>query len=166
MRTDALPSPGSYSKGQQLRVEAAQAISQVEITAAKTTGGKTTAAASLQTFFEACSDALDTLVDSTAPTFSSAVVENATPTKLEITMSETLDTTVVPGAAAFTISPAKTISLVEVAGTKVTLTVSVAFANGNTITVAYAKPATNMLRDRAGNQTATFTAQSVTNNVA
>lgn len=166
MKAATLPSPGKYSNSQQLRQSAATAISACEIVAAKTVGGKTTSAGTLRTFFTACATALNDLYDNTAPTFASAVVANATPTKLEITLSEALDTGVVPAAAAFTISPAKTISTVEVVGTKVTLTVSAAFVNGNVITVAYAKPATNALRDPAGNQVATFTAQAVTNNVA
>ncbi len=167
MRASTLPSPGNLANSQRLRHEAAHAISTAEVVASKTPGGKTDSAAKLATFFTACATALDAIKDGTAPTFSSAVVQNATPTKLTITFSEDMDQTVLPAAAAFVTSPAKTISSRAWTGARtLELTVSVAFANGNTITVAYTKPATNWARDIAGNAVATFTAQSVTNNVA
>lgn len=165
MKASNLPSPGTYSNSQRLRHESATAISYVEIAASKSASGKSTSATQLRTFFTDCAAALNSIYDSTAPTVSSAVVANATPTKLELTFSEALDTSVVPLAADFTISPAKTITDIDVVGTKVTLTVSVAFANGNVIDVDYVKPSVNALRDPAGNQVASFTNQAVTNNV-
>lgn len=166
MKASNLSSPGAYSNSQTLRHEAAKAISYVEIAASKSASGKTSSASTLRTFFSDCVSALASLYDSTAPTVSSALVANATPTKIELTMSEALDAGVVPAVSAFVTNPVKTISSVAVAGTKVTLTVSVAFANGNVIDVDYVKPSVNALRDAAGNQVASFTNQAVTNNIA
>lgn len=167
MRASTLPSPGRLANSQRLRHEAAHAISTAEVVAGKTVGGKTTSAAELATFFTACATALVDIKDGTAPEFSSAVVEDAAPTKLVITFSENMDETVLPGASAFVTSPAKTISAREwLSATELELTVSVAFANGDTITVAYTEPTTNWARDIAGNKVATFAAEAVTNNVA
>lgn len=168
MRASDLTSPGVLSMGQQLRQVAAQAISQAQITANKTPGGKTRMAGQLQAFFEDCSDSLDAIVDVTAPTYSSSQVANATPTKVRITFSENMDQSVVPALAALTLGgTAKTKSSVQwESATVLSITVTVAYANGNSITVAYTKPDTNYLRDLAGNAVASFTAQTVTNNVA
>ncbi len=167
MKASNLPSPGSYSNSQRLRHESAQAISYVEIAASKSASGKSTSATQLRTFFTDCATSLNSIYDSTAPTVASAVVANATPNKVEITFTEALDTSVIPtpGQLAFVLSPVKTITAIEVAGTKVTITVSVPFVNGNVIDVDYAAPATNAVRDPAGNQVASFTNQAVTNNV-
>lgn len=167
MKASNLPSPGSYSNSQRLRHESAQAISYVEIAASKSASGKSTSATQLRTFFTDCATSLNSIYDSTAPTVASAEVKNATPNKVEITFTEALDTSVLPtpGQLAFVLSPVKTISDIEVAGTKVTLTVSVPFVNGDVIDVDYVQPATNAVRDPAGNQVASFTNQAVTNNV-
>lgn len=103
--------------------------------------------------------------DTTAPTFSSAQVANAAPTNIVITMSETL-AAFTPAASAFAVSGGKTVSNVARSGATITLTCSAAYAFGDTITVTYTKPGTNMLQDAAGNQTASFGPSSVTNNVA
>jgi len=167
MKASTLPSPGSYSNSQRLRHESSTAISYVEIAASKTASGKSTSATQLRTFFTACATALDSIYDSTAPTVSSARVQNATPNKVEITFTEALDTSVVPtpGQLAFVLSPVKTITAIEIAGTKVTITVSEPFVNGNVIDVDYTVPATNAVRDPAGNQVASFVSAAVTNNV-
>lgn len=103
--------------------------------------------------------------DTTPPTFTSALVANATPTVIEITMSETM-ANVTPATSAFTVSGGKTVSSVAVSGNKVNVTVNSAYVNGDTITVQYTKPGANQLQDAAGNQTASFGPSSVTNNVA
>lgn len=164
MRVTDLPSPGAYSNSQHLRTDTAKAISFVEMAAAKSAGGVTNSANKLHTFFTAAVAAVASLRDVTAPTFVSAVIALATPTKLTITFSENLDAGVVPAGAAFVSSPAKTFSSVEVSGRTVTLTATVAFAAGAT-TIAYTQPGTNNLRDQGGTLLANFTAQAVTNNV-
>ena len=97
----------------------------------------------------------------------SAAIENAAPTKLEITYNLAL-ANIVPAASAFTVtvnSIARTISSVAVSGTKVTLTLSRAVAHGDIVTVAYSKPPTNPLQTSDGGQILNITAQSVSNRV-
>lgn len=103
--------------------------------------------------------------DVTAPTFVSAQVANAAPSVIVITMSEAL-AAITPATSAFTVSGGRTVSSVSVSGISVSVTVSSGYANGDAITVAYTQPGTNNLQDAAGNAVATFSAQSVTNNVA
>lgn len=104
--------------------------------------------------------------DTTPPTFVSAQVANASPTVIQITMSETLGATL-PAASAFSVSGGKTVSSVAISGAVVSLTCSTAYANGDTITATYTKPSSgNQLQDAAGNAAATFGPSSVTNNVA
>jgi uncharacterized protein (TIGR02145 family)/uncharacterized repeat protein (TIGR02059 family) len=101
------------------------------------------------------------------PVYVSSVVENATPTILEMTYSLTL-ANVVPATSAFTVtvnSVSRTVNSVVVSGTKVQLTISSAIVNGDIVTVAYTKPATNPLQTLAGGQAASITVHSVTNNV-
>ncbi len=104
----------------------------------------------------------------TVPVYVSSAIENATPTKLEMTYNLSL-ANIVPAASAFTVmvnSSARTVSSVAVSGTKVTLTLASPVAYGNTVTVAYKKPSSNPLQTAAGGQAATISAQSVTNRVA
>jgi len=63
-------------------------------------------------------------------------------------------------------SVARSVSSVAVSGTKVTLTLASAVAYGNSVTVAYTKPASNYLQTSTGSQAATITAKAVTNNVS
>lgn len=109
------------------------------------------------------------VVDSTAPTFSSAQVANATPAVVQITMSETLANSIPPNSA-FSITEngsAKTVSSVSISGAVASVTCSAPFTNGTTIQVSYTQPGTDpRLQDAAGNPTATFGPSSVTNNVA
>jgi uncharacterized repeat protein (TIGR02059 family) len=104
----------------------------------------------------------------TVPVYVSSAIENATPTKLEMTYNLSL-ANIVPAASAFTVmvnSSARAVSSVAVSGTKVTLTLASPVAYGNTVTVAYKKPSSNPLQTAAGGQAATISAQSVTNRVA
>jgi len=103
--------------------------------------------------------------DTTPPTFVSAQVANATPSRIDITMSESLANSV-PVLAAFTVSGGKTVSSVTISGAVVSVTVNSPYASGDTITVGYTKPNTDpRLQDAAGNATETFSGRSVTNNV-
>jgi uncharacterized repeat protein (TIGR02059 family) len=104
---------------------------------------------------------------STTPVYSSSVIENLTPSLLEMTYTLTF-ANVVPAPAAFTVmvnSVARTVSAVAVSGTKVRLTLSSAAKYGDVVTVAYTKPATNPLQSSTGSQSATITAKAVTNNI-
>jgi uncharacterized repeat protein (TIGR02059 family) len=102
------------------------------------------------------------------PVFNSAVIQNATPDKLEMTYSLSL-AAIVPASFAFTVmvnSQTRTVNAVTVAGNKVTLTLASPVAYGDVVTVAYNKPATNPLQTPQGGQAQTMTARNVTNNVA
>jgi len=103
-----------------------------------------------------------------APVVVSAAIENATPSRMDITYNLTL-ANIIPAASAFTVtvnSSVRTVSSVAISGTKVLLTLASPVVYGNVVTVAYTKPATNPLQTSAGGQAASFTARSVTNNVA
>lgn len=103
--------------------------------------------------------------DTTAPTINSASVEDAAPTVVVLYASESLDTTYVPAASAFTVS-GHAVTSVAISGSSIRLTVSAAFTNGEAArTVAYAQPGTNNARDLAGNLLANFSGLSITNNV-
>jgi hypothetical protein len=153
MRETTLPSPGvATTIGFELRRKAAMAISQAEVVARRTTGGKTRAASQLSTFFTACASALTSIADITVPTVSTRVRTNAT--TATITFSEPLDQTVVPALSTITIG-ARVLSAVTVNGSGQLVVTGTAITAGDVIT--YTKPATNYLRDPAGNALATFT---------
>ena len=102
------------------------------------------------------------------PTFNSAVIQNASPDKLEMTYSLSL-AAIVPPNSAFIVkvnSQTRTVNAVTVAGNKVTLKLASPVAFGQEVTVAYNKPATNPLQTPQGGQVQTMTARNVTNNVA
>lgn len=112
------------------------------------------------------SAALTPAADTTAPTLTSSAVANATPTVVNLTMSEVMNAGFVPAASAFAVS-GHTVSSVAISGSTINLTVSSAFVNGEAArTVTYTKPGANMLQDATGNQTASFGPSSVTNNIA
>lgn len=102
--------------------------------------------------------------DTTAPAFVSAQVANAAPSDIVITMGETL-AAFTPATSAFAVSGGRTVTNVARSGATITLTVSAPYAYGDTITVTYTKPGSNMLQDAAGNQSSNFGPSSVTNNV-
>lgn len=152
MRVEDLPSPGLLSNGINLRAAAARAISASEITAGLTPGGRTDTAAVLQAFFTACATALNAVADAAAPTVVSRVRNSATQTT--VTFNEALETSVVPAAAAFTLSGGATITTVAVVGSTIVLT-GTGHAAAQTLT--YTQPAVNAARDLAGRLIATFT---------
>ncbi len=106
-------------------------------------------------------------VGAPAPVYSGAVIENASPSKLEISYTLSL-ANVIPPASAFTVrvgSVARSVSSVAISGTKVILTLASPVVSGDIITVAYTKPASNPVQSSAGAQAASFSAQSVANRV-
>ena len=113
-------------------------------------------------------------VDLAPPTFVSAAT-SADGRKVQLTFSEPLSATTAP-TSAFTVrvngSP-RGVSSVFAGGLfaarpTVTLVLASAVATGEAVTVAYADPSTdddaNAVQDAAGNDAATFSAQTVTNN--
>jgi uncharacterized repeat protein (TIGR02059 family) len=101
------------------------------------------------------------------PTYVSSSIVNTSPSVLTMTYSTAL-ASIVPAASAFAVkvnSAARTVTAVSVSGTNVLLTLSSPVVNGNVVTVAYTKPATNPLQSTTGGKAATISAQTVTNNV-
>ena len=102
------------------------------------------------------------------PVYVSSVIENATPTILEMTYSLTL-ANIVPAASSFAVTVggvARTVSSVAISDKKVLLTLSSAVVKGDVVKVAYTRPVTNPLQTADGLQAASLTtAQDVTNNV-
>lgn len=152
MRVETLLNPGLLSNGVRVRTEAAKAISSVEITAGRTPGGKTRTAGTLAAFFTDCASKLSALIDITVAAFSGVTSATATAaTTIKVVFPETMDETVTPAAAAFAISGDTVTSVAwGTAGDlhKLILT-GTGFAAAESL--AYTKPATNFLRDRAGN---------------
>jgi len=107
--------------------------------------------------------------DTTAPVFASATV-NGSMLVLNYTEANTLDATNVPPANAFSVSGGHSVTGVSVnaAAKTVTLTLGTAVANSETVTVSYTDPTAgndvNAIQDGAGNDAATITMQTVTNN--
>ncbi|MCW8166940.1 hypothetical protein D8B21_19095, partial [Verminephrobacter aporrectodeae subsp. tuberculatae] len=107
--------------------------------------------------------------DTVAPVISTATV---TGDQLVLTYTEagTLNAAALTGNAGFTVSSstgtAITVNSARVNGAKtITLTLSRAAANGETLSVSYAKPATgNGVQDAAGNNAVDFSNQAITNN--
>ena len=92
----------------------------------------------------------------TAPVVSSAVVNGAA---LAITFDQALDTTSIPAASAFTVSvggSARTVSSVALSGKVAMLTLATAVIHSDAVTVQYAPPSANALRDTTNNQVAAF----------
>lgn len=153
MRVDTLPAPGVLGNGYQVRHEAAKAISQVEITARATPGGKTQGAVKLKAFFDACSSALSSLVDSTAPTISGSTITRTSATTYTVTFTEAMSQLVLPAASTFTI-PSRTVTgIAWTSSTVLTITVASGATVGDVVT--YTQPAVNALQDLAGNLVAT-----------
>lgn len=118
------------------------------------------------TFSTTSGDGIAVVADTTAPTLVSAVVANATPAVVTLTMSEALDAANVPAAGAFTVT-GHTVSSVVISGSVISLTCSASFVNGEAAsTVSYTQPGTANARDTAGNMLANFSTQAITNNVA
>jgi hypothetical protein len=102
----------------------------------------------------------------TFPTVSTATIEDAAKANVVITFNHTINTSYVPATTDFVLA-GKTISTVGISGAVVTLTVSVAYAYGDVVTVNYTKPVSNYLRDNTtGGAVASFTGQGVTNHIA
>ena len=89
-------------------------------------------------------------------------------TTLTLTFDDMLDATSTPAASAFRVmagaSTILEVASVSISGMAVTLTLRAAAEEGETITVAYTKPASNAIMDDAGNELESFTAVAVTNN--
>lgn len=111
-----------------------------------------------------------TYSDATAPLFEAAWVNNASPTILRLKFSEELDPNYIVAGTAFSSdgssSGAKNVVSVEISKDKLYLTMDEAYVGGDTITVQYTKPGSGIdIRDKSGNQVASFGPEAVTNNI-
>jgi uncharacterized repeat protein (TIGR02059 family) len=100
------------------------------------------------------------------PTFSGAVINDAAPSRIELSFSLAL-ATIVPAISAFSVSvngTSRGVTAVAVSGTKVLLTLASPVTYGDRVTLTYTKPAANPLQTPAGGQVATISAREVTNN--
>jgi uncharacterized repeat protein (TIGR02059 family) len=103
----------------------------------------------------------------TIPVYSSSVIENATPSLIEITYSLSL-ANIIPATSAFKVtvnSVARTVNSVSVSGSLVSLTLSSAVVFGDVVYVSYTAPASNPLQTSSGGLAASFSNALVTNNV-
>lgn len=151
MRETSLTSPGAIMMGHQIRRMAAVAISGVEIAARRRANGKSPAAKTLKAFFDSCSAALVSYVDSAVPTVVSRVATSAT--LATITLSEEL-ANVIPVVGSVTISGG-TVTGLAVSGNTI-LVIGTGFAAAATWT--YTKPGSgNVFQDASGNALATAT---------
>ena len=103
-----------------------------------------------------------------SPVYLGSVIENSSPTRLEMTYNMSL-ASIVPSVSAFTVTvntTPRSVTSVSISGPKVILTISSPVSYGNTVTVAYTKPSSNPLQTPSGGQAATIGASAVTNNVA
>ena len=99
----------------------------------------------------------------TAPVVSSAAVNGAA---LAITFDQALDAASIPAASAFTVSvggSARTVSNIALSGKVATLTLATAVIHSDAVTVQYAPPSTNALRDATNNSVAAFGPVAATN---
>lgn len=166
MRVETLPSPGLLSNGIRIRIEAAKAISAVEINAGYS-GGTSPAAKPLSDFFDACKTALSTLLDVVVPTVAARSIAPSAATRLTITHSEGLNPANVPDAGDFAIAgQVKTVQKVTIDGPFVHLDVATPFVAG-AVTVAYTQSGTaaKRLQDLSGNLVASYAATAVTNGI-
>ena len=108
--------------------------------------------------------------DTTAPELTEATTLSNDAVLLSY--DEVLDPNSVPDKSQFTVKVGETARTVTGVGTSgamgitLTLSSSSVFRPGDTLTVSYAVPTTNPLKDEAGNEAAGFTDEPVTNNLA
>lgn len=168
MRVETLPSPGLLSNGIRLRIEAAKAISAVEINAGiPANAGISSTADPLHQFFTQCATAINSFRDVTAPTITARSATASATNKIVLTYSQGLDKTHVPVPADFAVTvQARTVTKVEIDGPFVILTLNTPLAAG-AVSVAYTQNASADLRlqDESRNQAASFTATAVTNTI-
>ena len=104
-----------------------------------------------------------------APQRTSQVIQNVTPSRLDINYNQTLDSGSVPAISAFAVivaGSARTVNSVAISGSQVRLTLASAVTYGQAVTVAYTAPGTNPIQNTSGVDAASYTAVTVTNNVA
>jgi hypothetical protein len=101
------------------------------------------------------------------PRVLSAVVEDANPNQIILTLNKNLNEVAIPYLLDFTTSPAKTISAIAISGKVVTITTASDFQASDVITLSHTKGGFDGagMQDYNGNSAANFTNMAVTNNV-
>jgi uncharacterized repeat protein (TIGR02059 family) len=106
------------------------------------------------------------LVGAINPVYVSSIVENTTPSLLEMFYSLTLSN-VVPAASAFSVlvnSTVRAVTSVAISGTKVLLTLSSPVVYGDIVSIAYSIPANNQIQTSEGGKAETLIMKQVVNN--
>lgn len=168
MRVESLPSPGLLSNGIRIRIEAAKAISAVEINAGiPVNAGRSSAADPLHVFFTACAAAINGFRDVTLPVNVARSATPSAPNRIVLTYGEGLDAAHTPPVSAFAVTgQVRTVTAVQIDGPFVFLTLNAPLAAG-AVSVAYTQPGSVALRlqDYSRNQAASFVATAVTNTI-
>lgn len=102
------------------------------------------------------------------PTLVSAVIPSGAPATIVLTYSQALDAASTPASSAYTITNtggADAVTSVVVSGSTVTLNKSRTSLNTDSITLAYASPATGKVQTAAGMPAASLASQIVTNSL-
>lgn len=169
MRVSTLPSPGLLANGIRLRIEAAKAISAIEINAGiPVNAGKSQTAKALTDFFTACSAALSTFLDVTVPAIAARSATPVNTSRITLTYGEGLSKKFVPDVTDFAVTvQARTVTKVTIDGPFVHLDLSAPLVAG-AVSVAYTQSGTvaKRLQDASLNQAASFAATAVTNTIA
>ena len=110
------------------------------------------------------SDVVSLAIDRAIPTVSAAIA--ATPTSVELTVSESVsgDSITLDDFTIGDVTDTTTVTAVDVSGSTITLTLSVALIGSDTPTVSYSAAAST-ISDDAGNALAAFGPQSISNNL-
>ena len=168
MRVETLPSPGLLSNGIRIRIEAAKAISAVEINAGiPANNGFSSTADPLHDFFTACAAAVNSFRDVTVPAIASLSVSASAPSTIVLAYSEGLNPANVPLVTDFAVTvQARTVTKVTIDGPFVFLSLNAPLVAG-AVSVAYTQNAAAALRlqDYSDNEAASFAATAVTNGV-
>ncbi len=101
------------------------------------------------------------------PVYVGSVVNDGSPTILELTFDQSLSNQI-PTSSAFIVqvnSAVRSINSVSISGNKVMLTLSQPIVFGDIVTVAYTKPSTNPLQTESAGQVDSFNAKPATNDI-
>jgi Putative flagellar system-associated repeat len=106
-------------------------------------------------------------IDSLAPALLSATIPAESPSTIVLKYSETLLSSSVPAATAFTIGGvSKTINTISITGDSIELVFNTAFVASDAVTVSYSATGSNNIKDIAGNNALNLSGQGVANNIA
>jgi hypothetical protein len=105
--------------------------------------------------------------DTIAPTITSAIVSNASPSIIALTLSETCQAQSAIASPGWTVtgstSGSHTVNTLSISGSSASIATDINFVNGEVITISYSG---SQIKDTAGNVLASFSNMNVTNNVA